>query len=444
MRHAGKRRALWGTLAFASAAVAWACVDSSFSEGQFACDPATGGACPPGLSCASDGRCRSRDVRLPDATVDAPVAETGPTDAGPDVDPCSIATWTVAPADRGPGALAVDDAGRLFVGGTAGDAGWIAELDACDGGTIRERVFGIDAGTLPSVQDIVLTGDEIVVTGALDDARSGFFARFSKSTFTASSEAAFDGGGGIAGFDAIARTSDGAFVLGGAKDIFAPTMSGWLARIDPGGSCTTTTGSSVAGVIPSNGDKAVVFTGTSGDKQVELRTIGAGCALGPVQVAPFPAGSEGGPSVVTGPLSSPVMVGAYGPKVDGGGYDWGLVGSIVGTTLTIAPPIDPNPGRVDIVQRAVVDGDQVFLAVLQNASLTGGTPTLLRYSLPLGPASKPTLTTGIFGGQLVAFRGMKTHPAPPAGDDALFIAGPKPGTRASGAITRCRKSTGCR
>jgi hypothetical protein len=30
------------------------------------------------------------------------------------------------------------------------------------------------------------------------------------------------------------------------------------------------------------------------------------------------------------------------------------------------------------------------------------------------------------------------------GDDGLFIAGPKPGTRTSGAITRCRKTTGCK
>jgi hypothetical protein len=255
----------------------------------------------------------------------------------------------------------------------------------------------------------------------------------------------FDGGGGIVGFDSIARGDDGSYVLGGGRDIFAPTQSGWIARVSAAATtCTATSGLGVAGIFASGGDKATIFMNAVGDMQIELRTVGAGCALGAVQVAPFPAGTQGGPGSIAGTLAAPIAVGAYGPSLATGGYDWGLVASISGTTLTIAPPIDPNPGKIDVVQRGVVDGDQLYLAVLQNASLTGGTPTLYRYSLPLTTVSKPTLTTGIFSGQLVAFRGMRTNPPTMVGDDGLFIAGPKPGTRTSGAITRCRKSTGCK
>jgi hypothetical protein len=45
-----------------AALVAVACVSSDFAEGQFLCDAAAGeDACPPGLRCAADGRCRSQD-----------------------------------------------------------------------------------------------------------------------------------------------------------------------------------------------------------------------------------------------------------------------------------------------------------------------------------------------------------------------------------------------
>lgn len=446
MRIDAVRRALsYAVVALACAAIVWACVDAAFSEGQFTCDPRGKAECPPGLICAADGRCRSIEVKLTDAGPDSPIVQEDVVDASPEVDACSIATWTVLPTGRAPGALAVGADGRLFVGGTAGDAGWIAELDPCDGGTVRERVFDLTTASLPSVQDLVVTDDEIVVGGAADDARTGLFARFAKTTLETKDEKVFDGGGGIVGFDSIARGDDGSYVLGGGRDIFAPTQSGWIARVSAASTtCTTTSGLGVAGVFPSGGDKATIFMNAVGDKQIELRTVGAGCALGAVQAVPFPSGTQGGPGSMAGTLAAPIALGAYGPSLPSGGYDWGLVAAIDGTNLTIAPPIDPNPGKIDLVQRGVVDGDQLYLAVLQNASLTGGTPTLYRYTLPLTTVSKPTLTTGIFSGQLVAFRGMRTNPPTMAGDDGLFIAGPKPGTRTSGAITRCRKSTGCK
>jgi hypothetical protein len=53
-----------------------ACVSSSFSDGTFACDPVDAPACPSGLVCAGDGRCRSTrssaDGAPRDASADAP------------------------------------------------------------------------------------------------------------------------------------------------------------------------------------------------------------------------------------------------------------------------------------------------------------------------------------------------------------------------------------
>jgi hypothetical protein len=56
-----------GPIALASLGFGWvgaaACVESTFADGVFLCDPADGNeACPEGLICASDGRCRSSDV----------------------------------------------------------------------------------------------------------------------------------------------------------------------------------------------------------------------------------------------------------------------------------------------------------------------------------------------------------------------------------------------
>ena len=60
-----------------------ACVSSDFADGVYACEPIANPACPPGLVCAGDGRCRvsasagaeGGEDRLAtsDASADAPV-----------------------------------------------------------------------------------------------------------------------------------------------------------------------------------------------------------------------------------------------------------------------------------------------------------------------------------------------------------------------------------
>jgi hypothetical protein len=62
--------------AFVAVSPLAACVSTSFQEGTFACDPVAAPSCPPGLVCASDGRCRS--------SADGGLDATAPADGGSD------------------------------------------------------------------------------------------------------------------------------------------------------------------------------------------------------------------------------------------------------------------------------------------------------------------------------------------------------------------------
>lgn len=446
MRRPTKRASVLAFVAigFGIAALAIeACVDEAFLPGQFACDPRGKAECPPGLLCAADGVCRSSQIAIRDASVeDAPPAADVVVDAPPSGDACAVATWTTSPAGRAPSALAFGPEGRLFVGGTAGDAGWVAEMDPCDGGVVRESTFDTPSdGFKPDVQDMLVTDDEVVVTGTSGGAVTGIFVRFAKTNLTQKELRSFPGTG-IVGLDRIARLVDGSYVLGGAREIFAGDQNGWIIRIGAGGggSCNTTAGTGVVGLLPSGAD-AIVFTNPASETGVDYQTLGDKCELGPVQSASF-GGVLGGVSFVTGTPAAPYVVGAYGPKAAAGGFEYGLVAKIVGPTLELAAPYDPNPGKADYAQIALVDGDKLFVGALQNASLSGGTPTLLRYALPLGSSAKPNLTTGVFGARLPIFKGMKTSPT--AADDGLYVAGPIPGNRADGVVTRCSRTSGCK
>jgi hypothetical protein len=94
------------------------CVDATFADGQFLCDPTAGGEpCPPGQSCAADGRCRT-----PGAGVDAgPDADTD-ADADADVDPCVPHTCTDLYPRCGP-ALSDECGGELDCSNACSDAG---------------------------------------------------------------------------------------------------------------------------------------------------------------------------------------------------------------------------------------------------------------------------------------------------------------------------------
>jgi hypothetical protein len=75
-------------LAWTSVALVWTalpgCVESRFSDGVFACNPASGAdACPEGLICASDNLCRSRELpSTTGATGTSGSSSTGTTSSG--------------------------------------------------------------------------------------------------------------------------------------------------------------------------------------------------------------------------------------------------------------------------------------------------------------------------------------------------------------------------
>lgn len=426
-------------LALATVALFVACLDDSFEDGRFACDPAGAAACPPGLSCASDGRCRSGDVLSgPDVIVpDAPI-DGGVPDAPLVSDACAIATWTVSPDGRAPAAVTVTGDGRLFAGGAAGASAWVAEIDTCDGGTIRERVFTPQGTVDPVVQGIRVTPTDVVASGVTDDSRKGIFLRIAKDDLAISGFRSFAGLGGYVGLDHIAMASDGAFVLGGVLDVFAGTQAGWVVHVGASSTCTAQPGKSVGQLLAASSGEVLALTSETDPKALALRRISSTCAEVANQPLAFAGGVAGGTGGVGGDVASPVIFGTYGPTATAS--DWGLVSQLKGTTWVVAPKLDPNPGLADVVQRGIVIGDDLFVALLQNASLAGGTPTIYRYKLPITATSVPVSQASAYEGNLFNVQSMASGRSD---DDALYIAGTKPGRRDFGAISRCRRSLGC-
>jgi len=426
-------------VALATVALFVACLDDAFEDGRFACDPAGAAECPPGLTCASDGRCRSSDIVVggdvvaPDVLTDAAAPE-----AAPVTDACAIATWTVSPDGRAPSAVTLTADGRLFAGGSAGASAWVAEIDTCDGGVIRENVF-VPSGTVdPLLQGIRATATDVVASGVSDDSRKGIFLRVARNDLAISGFKSFTGIGGYVGLDHIAIASDGAFVLGGVLDVFSPTQAGWVVHVGATSTCTAQPGKSVGQLLAASSGEVLALTSESDPKALALRRISSTCAeVGNLPLA-FAAGIAGGTGGVGGDASSPVIVGTYGPTATSS--DWGLVSQLKGTTWVLAPKLDPNPGVADVIQRAIVVGDDLFVALLQNASFSGGTPTLYRYALPITATSQPESQTNAYGGNLFNVQSMASGLTD---DDALYIAGTKPGRRDFGAISRCRRSLGC-
>lgn len=431
---------LIGSLVTATGALLVAClVDDAFDDGRFACDPTGAAECPPNLVCARDGVCRANELaELPDVFV--PDARDA---AAPDVlvpvDACTTATWTSSPDGRAPAALAVTPDGRLFVGGTAGTSAWLAELDSCDGGVVRERVF-VPSGTVdPAIQGVRATSTDLVLSGVASDSRDGIFMRAAKSDLQVSGAQTFPGIGGYVGLDHIAITSDGAAVLGGVVDVFsATTQAGWVVRVGTS-TCSSKPGTAVGDVLATSGGDSLVLTSEPAPSSAfALRRFSATCAeLGKITL-PMGAGNSGFATGLAGDPTAPVVSGAYGPTSSAN--DWGLLAQVNGTTWTLGPKLDPNPGLPDIIQRIAVLNDAVYVGLLQNASLTGGTPTIYRFGLPITTASQPEWVTAAFAGLLLPVHALATGLA---NDDALYVAGTKPQSRTAGAITRCRRSTGC-
>ena len=71
MRLARARRLTATLVALVTLGFAWtACVSDFFADGRFTCDLDGAAECPPGLLCASDGRCRANELAARDAGKD--------------------------------------------------------------------------------------------------------------------------------------------------------------------------------------------------------------------------------------------------------------------------------------------------------------------------------------------------------------------------------------
>jgi hypothetical protein len=436
-----------------------ACVESAFEDGRFACNvsKAAAGAkdeCPPGLICASDGKCRSRELAL---TGDGgPLADsnkdggdldvtTNPPPDGP-IDPCSLA-WTATVTERAPSALVLDPEGRLFIGGTsATKKGWIAELNTCDGGTIRERLFDVVGGKEPEVHAMAISGKDIVIGGAMNSGADGLVGRFDRMTFADNASLTSIKGVGLVSIDHIAIADDGAVWLGGAQEIFAATQTGWLIRIPPNGlvSCNLRPSQGVGGLLPDASGRVLVELNEANHTML-LDLAAPNCALtvtggGPISIQ-APNGSGGW--FLAGSRQNTIIVGSNGPEP--AANERGLIAQrngMDGTTFT-STFLDPVVGGIDLVVRGVMqdDGTALYAGGTHNATLSGGTPVVYRYALPMTANATPVWSTAPYSGTIAPIQAMVVEPA---GKEGVYVTGAQLPNRQQGAIAKCRKTDGCK
>ncbi len=413
-----------------------ACVSDFFEDGRFTCESSP--TCPPGLICASDKRCRAQEVTIADAAIDIeePFPDSG-TATPPDS--CTSAAWTSQPTGRTASALAMSEDNKLYAGGSAGKRGWIAEIDTCTGGVVRELLFDVQGSTDPVVQGIALSGTDLLVSGVVTvgGASEALYARFSTKDFTRSAITT-QPGAGIIGANHIAVRSDGTVFIGGAVHIFEATMTGWLIRIEKDAvKCQSFPASSITAFFRDPAGELLVVTNEA-DKSQRLSKTGDACTTAQFgEALVFPNGTTGGSNGITGTIEQPILVGGTGPAP--GGNETGYI-AVRNGSWTLFPQPDPNPQKIDHFLRAGTDGEALFVASLQNATLTGGTPLLARYALPLTPSSAPVWTTSAFGPALAPVEAVLVGPK---GSDAIFLAGTELPGRTKSAIARCRKATGC-
>lgn len=430
-----------------------ACVESAFEDGRFACTVNGGPSkdeCPPGLICASDGRCRSADLTLmgeggpsPDPDGGDSIDAANPPPDGP-IDPCSIA-WTSTVTDRAPSALVLDPEGRLFIGGSSAKKGWIAELDACDGGTIRERLFDVAGGKEPEVHAMAISGKDIVIGGAMNSGADGLVGRFDRVTFADSGSLTSIKGTGLVSIDHIAIADDGAVWLGGAQEIFASTQTGWLIRIPPNGlvSCNLRPSQGVGGLLPDASGRVLVELNEANHTML-LDLAQPNCALTvtgtPIAIQP-PNGSGGW--FLAGSRQRTIIVGSNGPEP--GANERGLIAQrngVDGTTFTTTF-LDPAVGGIDLVVRAATqdDGTALYAGGTHNATLSGGTPVVYRYALPLTANATPIWSTPPYSGAIAPIQAMVVEPGAKEG---VYVTGAQLPNRQQGAIAKCRKTDGCK
>lgn len=415
-----------------------ACVASDFTDGQYACDPAGAAACPPGLVCARDGLCRVHDVAdgqgpfvPPDANGETGVVSMdATTDAGDASDACATATWSLVTDAWTPLAVALADDGRLFAGGQAGNQGWLAEVDSCDGGIVRQKTFAVSGTTGPVVDAMLPTATKLLVCGgaAVPDAIYGTVDK----ALTTPVLTTF-AGTNITGFSGIAVATDGAIWTAGTKNIFGTPSQGWVVHTSAP-KCEATIGTSAVIAAAPAGSMYVLVDSVSAGSQVML--VDPACALG---------ATVGPPLVLGTSINSTSLLVQKGVLYAGGTaltatanrfvFLAGL--DLVSKKWTVTT-VDPNPTEPDVLGASASDTNAFFLGVTQRAGFGTGTSTLYRFDPPFTTTSVPVTTALPFGATQIPVRSLAVAPA---GIDGVYIvAGSIDGT---GGIARCKKSGEC-
>jgi hypothetical protein len=349
---------------------------------------------------------------------------------------CPDVTWTTRFPTAMAHAVTVDAVGRVFAAGNDGKQAWVAELERCTGAIVRERRFAPDARNA-TAGAIAATDSEILVSGHAGNGgyedEAGTFFRLAKDDFRELGRQ-LRPGRGWSDLNRMAVGPDGTVWLAGIVGIFggSSNQNGWVVRPGDGG-CQTFLGQSVGGleILPDGHALVALQTDAGTTSLVELNR----CNAGKLTAVPLPA--VGAPNDLLRSGDDLYLIGAMGGS---SAQDKGWVAGRRGDGgWTLAAAVDPNVG-LDPMVRMTSDGDALFVAGSQNASLSTATPTVYRYALPLLTGAEPIWTGLAFGADLHAIGGLR---AGPKGDDALFVAGWATGGRVGGALARCRKSTGC-
>lgn len=411
------------------------CVDSEFQDGRFACVPPSG-PCPPGLQCAPDGRCRTggEGPSIEGGNGEGSSLDVATSDTS--APPCVESRWSLEVDGRAPAAVATTDDGRVFAAGTiGGGAGWIAELDRCDGGILREQSYGIMGSRtrfaaiapVDSTNELVVSGTATSEAGATNTPVHGRFKAADLAQVTLLAE-----GTGVSSEATLTAVGkDGAQWMSGPN---AQGGGGFIARVDPP-TCT----------LPLTSRPGAITFGSDGKLRVMREAPLAGA---PLDVIAGDCKNEG-------PGADPLAVGT-GTVTPGGLVSvpndrlaaTGTAQAANGTSFWIAKQqddpkkwtvvsFDPNPADPDLGRSIASDGEALFLGVSQRAVGATGTPTLYRFDIMLTPMARQVWSASPFGPRLFDIRQIAVDKA---GRDSIFVVAT---TGNSGAIARCTKAGEC-
>ncbi len=419
-----------------------ACVVSDFADGQYACNPAGDTTCPPGLLCARDGRCRSHDVEagsMPpppssEASADAPIGSDAGVDASDAANPCDNAMWISLVDGRAPAAVTLTADGRLYAAGQANGAqSWVAELDSCDGGLIKETVFDVPGATKTQLLGLVPVGNELAFSGG-GEQPNGVYGLVDETPAPKTSVAI--AGAGFSNLSRSVLASDGAVWHSGGQHFFETVQTGWIVRTVAGAqTCQLTGGMSVAlAPGPSNGSMYVIRNNATSS---QVGMLDAQCNAGPSVGDALAIGTNF--VGVTTLIAAPGALYALGSVNSMPTNSFAFLAALdLATGKWEVSTLDPNPSEPDLLSVAAFDTHSLYLGVNERAGFGTGRSTLYRYDPPFAAGSKFAALGLPFGAFEFPVHDLAVAPF---GKDGVYIVAATP--QGVGGVARCRKSGEC-